>query len=83
VTGFGDRPVTEPHHRPSVADDVDAPVPGLVSGGPNAGIQDEYAAEHLQGRAPAKSFADHEDSYATNEVTIYWNSPALFVLAHF
>lgn len=83
VTGYGDRSVMEPHHRPSVGDDVDAPVPGLVSGGPNAGIQDEYAAEHLQGRAPAKSFADHEDSYATNEVTIYWNSPALFVLAHF
>lgn len=83
VTGFGDRPVMEPHHRPSVGDQVDAPVPGLVSGGPNAGLQDEYAAAHLQGKAPAKCFVDHEDSYATNEVTIYWNSPALFVLAHF
>ena len=83
VTGFGDRAVMEPHHRPSVGDHVDAPVPGLVAGGPNAGLQDEYAEIHLQGRAPARCFADHEDSYATNEVTIYWNSPALFVLAHF
>lgn len=83
VTGFGDRAVMEPHHRPSVGDDVDAPVPGLVAGGPNEGLQDEYAEVHLQGRAPARCFADHEDSYATNEVTIYWNSPALFVLAHF
>ena len=83
VTGFGDRSVMEPHHRPSVGDSVDAPVPGLVSGGPNSGLQDEYAEEHLQGSAPAQSFADHEESYATNEVTIYWNSPALFVLAHY
>ncbi|MCM3629051.1 glycoside hydrolase family 9 protein [Paenibacillus glycanilyticus] len=83
VTGFGSRPVKHPHHRPSEGDGVDEPVPGLVSGGPNLGIQDEYAREHLTGRAPAASFADVMESYATNEVTIYWNSPAVFVLSHF
>ncbi|MDR0314219.1 MAG: glycoside hydrolase family 9 protein, partial [Treponema sp.] len=34
VTGFGDRAYRFPHHRPSYADGVDDPVPGLVSGGP-------------------------------------------------
>ena len=35
VTGFGEKTVLHPHHRPSGADGVDAPVPGLISGGPN------------------------------------------------
>lgn len=83
ISGYGHSAMTHPHHRPSVGDGVDAPVPGMVSGGPNKNLQDEYAAKHLQNRAPAACYADHEDSYATNEVTIYWNSPALFVLSHF
>lgn len=62
---------------------MEAPVPGLVSGGPNAGLQDDYARDHLAGRAPALAFADVVETYATNEVTIYWNSPAVFVLSAF
>ena len=83
VTGFGDRPVMNPHHRPSVGDHVADPVPGLVSGGPDRGLHDEYVVEHLQGKPAAQCFADHELSYSTNEVTIYWNSPAVFVTARF
>ncbi|MBW4083117.1 glycoside hydrolase family 9 protein [Paenibacillus sp. S150] len=83
VTGFGAYPVMNPHHRPSVGDGAADPVPGLVSGGPNRGLHDEYAAEHLQGKPAAQCFADHELSYSTNEVTIYWNSPAVFVTARF
>lgn len=83
VTGLGSRPILHPHHRPSEGDGIEAPVPGLVSGGPNYGKQDEYAREHLADKAPAASFADVMESYATNEVTIYWNSPAVFVLSHF
>lgn len=82
VTGFGTKPILHPHHRPSEGDGVDAPVPGLVSGGPNCRLQDDYAREHLSGKAPAASFADVMESYSTNEVTIYWNSPAVFVLSH-
>lgn len=83
VSGFGHHAMSFPHHRPSVADGVKEAVPGMVSGGPNRNLQDEYAEAHLQGRAPAACYADHEDSYATNEITIYWNSPALFVLSHY
>ncbi|WP_407269762.1 glycoside hydrolase family 9 protein [Radiobacillus sp. PE A8.2] len=82
VTGFGDHRVMNHHHRPSVADNVIEPVPGLVSGGPNKKLQDEYVKKHLQGRAPAQCFVDHQDSYSTNEVTIYWNSPTVFVVSH-
>ncbi len=83
VSGYGSKSIQHPHHRPSEGDGVDEPVPGLLSGGPNQGLQDDYAREHLAGRAPAASFADIMDSYATNEVTIYWNSPAVLVLSHF
>ncbi|MBD8497826.1 glycoside hydrolase family 9 protein [Paenibacillus arenosi] len=82
ITGFGDHSVQHPHYRPSIADDTTDPVPGLVSGGPNAGLHDEISKKSLQGLPPAQCFIDHEDSYATNEVAIYWNSPALFVLSH-
>jgi len=79
VTGYGSKPVMFPHHRPSVGDGVEAPVPGMVAGGPNIGLQDSVAVEYLQGEHPACCFIDHKDSYSTNEMTIYWNSPAVFV----
>ncbi len=83
VTGIGSDAVMNPHHRPSVSDGIFEPVPGMVAGGHNRNLQDEYAKGKLQGLPPAKCFVDHEDSYSTNEMTIYWNSPAVFVAAYF
>lgn len=83
VSGYGVKPLMNPHHRPSVGDNVDLPVPGMVSGGPNKNLQDPEAKRALEGQPPARCFIDHIDSYSTNEVTIYWNSPAVFVTAHF
>lgn len=83
VTGFGSKPVMYPHHRPSSADGVEEPVPGLVSGGPNKELQDRYAQKRLTGKPPARCFIDSDLSYATNEVAIYWNTPAVFVAAYF
>lgn len=83
VSGFGIQAMSHPHYRPGVADGVEQAVPGMVSGGPNRNLQDEYAKAHLQGKAPAACYVDHEDSYATNEITIYWNSPALFVMSYY
>ncbi len=83
VTGVGDRYVRNPHYRPGIGDGIAEPIPGMVSGGPNHGLQDEIAEKELAGQPPAKCFVDHEDSYATNEITIYWNSPAVYVTAQF
>lgn len=83
VTGFGHKPVLDPHHRPSKGDSVELPVPGLVAGGPNSGLQDEFAQINLKNLPPAKCYIDHSGSYSTNEVTVYWNSPAVFVAAYF
>ncbi|MBN2221039.1 MAG: glycoside hydrolase family 9 protein [Vallitaleaceae bacterium] len=82
VSGMGTKSIQEPHHRPSVADEVSEPVPGLVSGGPCQGLYDDAAKAACQNQAPAKCFVDHLDSYSTNEITIYWNSPLVYVLAY-
>ena len=76
VTGHGDRPTMHPHHRPSEADDVADPVPGLLAGGPNPGQQDgcEYPASE-----PARSYVDDWCSYASNEIAINWNAPLAYV----
>jgi endoglucanase len=37
LTGIGYKQVMRPHHRPSIADKVYYPVPGLLSGGPHPG----------------------------------------------
>ncbi|MCL2003291.1 MAG: glycoside hydrolase family 9 protein, partial [Oscillospiraceae bacterium] len=81
ISGFGSRPMQNPHHRPSVA--VGQTVPGMVAGGPNSGGTggDRVLERAREGLSPMKSYIDDNGSYASNEVTIYWNSPVYFVLA--
>ncbi len=79
VSCFGGNPMMHPHHRPSAATGVC--VPGLLSGGPDSGLDDEVAQEHLQGQPAGKCFIDHVGSYSTNEICIYWNSPMVALLA--
>ncbi len=82
VTGFGEGAYKYPHSRPLDADGIDEPVPGLVSGGPNRRPGDPIAKELIPvGTAPMKCFVDRMESYSTNEVTIYWNSSAVYVTA--
>ncbi|MCL2092783.1 MAG: glycoside hydrolase family 9 protein [Treponema sp.] len=84
VTGFGAKPFMFPHHRPSYADGVDDPVPGLVSGGPNNRSPDGATKNAVPpGTPPAKFYLDFTPSASGNEIAIYWNSPAIFVAAYF
>ena len=81
LTGFGSKQVMHPHHRPSGADGVEAPVPGFIAGGPNMHKQDASQVEYASGH-PAKCFEDVEPSYASNEVCLNWNAPAVFVMGY-
>ena len=84
VTGFGESSVINPHHRPSGSDGIEEPVPGLISGGPNKGFTYPQTKEKLgEDVPPAKSYLDELSSADTNEIAIYWNSPAIFVGAFF
>lgn len=85
ITGYGENPMFYPHHRYWV-DEEDAgyppPPPGVISGGPNEGASDEATAFMVVKNARSKRYADDVRSYSTNEVTINWNSPLVWVSAY-
>ena len=66
-----------PHHRPSVADGIIEPIPGLLVGGPNPGRQDKcfYANEETE-----TSYTDDDCAYASNEIAINWNAPLVYLV---
>jgi endoglucanase len=79
LTGHGDNPPMFIHHRPSNADTIEAPVPGLLSGGPNVKQQDREYTDYKPGAAPMQSWADQTGSYASNEICLNWNAPFTYV----
>jgi endoglucanase len=68
VTGLGFRPPMHPHDRRSGGDDVSAPWPGYLVGGPHP---------------RATSWQDVQEDYRTNEVAINWNGALIYALAGF
>ncbi|MDR2693536.1 MAG: glycoside hydrolase family 9 protein [Chitinispirillales bacterium] len=78
VSAFGTKAMSNPHHRQSVAGKVGA-IPGFLAGGPNAGQQDSAHGVTYSSKLPAKSYEDAYKSYASNEVAINWNAPAVFL----
>ena len=76
VTGMGTRSTMHPHHRPSVADGIEDPVPGLLAGGPNPGMQDRC---HYDFTEPETAYADIDCAYASNEIAINWNAPLVYL----
>lgn len=73
VTQVGSRWPMNPHHRPSEADDVIEPWPGMLIGGPNA-------QDAKEKRPPARQWNDVKENFTTNEVAINWNAPLVFLL---
>jgi endoglucanase len=85
VSGYGENPLTNPHHRfwaKQANSSFPAPPPGALSGGPNSGIQDPYAAANLAGCKPQKCYVDNYQAYSVNEVTINWNAPLAWLSAY-
>lgn len=85
VSGYGARPMANPHHR-FWAHQLDAryppPPPGAISGGPNNTAMSDPVAAKLKGKcAPQTCWADETASYALNEVAINWNAPLVWVAA--
>lgn len=68
ITGLGERPPGFPHDRRSEGDDVDAPWPGYLIGGPHP---------------RATSWNDVAEDYRTNEIAINWNGALIYALAAF
>ena len=81
VTGYGIRSPQNIHHRICEADGVEAPIPGLVVGGPNPYYLEDCGKEKYPSLLPAKCYVDDVCSYSTNEIAINWNAPLAFVLS--
>ncbi|MEU5724467.1 glycoside hydrolase family 9 protein [Micromonospora sp. NPDC047738] len=85
VTGWGEQNAHHQHSRifaHQLDPDLPNPPDGSLAGGPNAALQDPYAANLLAGCQPMLCYVDDINSYSTNEVAINWNS-ALAWLASF
>jgi endoglucanase len=76
VTGFGEKSPMHPHHRPSASDDIEAPFPGMLVGGPNPGQQDKQELKNAAypSNYPDESYLDDTACYASNEIAINWNA---------
>lgn len=79
VTGFGTVSPENPHHRPSMA--AKTAQPGMLVGGVNSSKEDSAAKAYCASSPAAKCYIDNAESYSTNEITIYWNSPLIYLLA--
>lgn len=78
-TGYGTVSPENPHHRPSMA--VGKSMKGMLVGGVNQNLEDSAAKAYCQGLPAAKCYVDNSESYSTNEITIYWNSPLTYLVA--
>jgi endoglucanase len=56
----------------------------MLVGGPDSNFDengdDKVAKLNCKGAAPAHCYIDNDNSWSTNEVTIYWNSPLTLIL---
>ncbi|GGK87885.1 glycoside hydrolase family 9 protein [Rufibacter glacialis] len=79
LTGFGEKVTLHPHHRPSMADAVAEPVPGLLSGGTNANADKQDKCPGYTATSPDEMYLDSDCSYAANEIAINWNAPLVYL----
>jgi endoglucanase len=83
VSGYGTYSMQHPHHRfwaKDLANGFPPPPPGALSGGPNSNPTDTVALDAgLINQPPSKRYLDEIGSFSTNEVTINWNAPLVWV----
>ena len=78
-TGYGTVSPEHPHHRPSMA--AGKAMKGMLVGGVDQSLEDSAAKAYCQDQPSAKRYVDNSESYSTNEITIYWNSPLTYLLS--
>ncbi len=81
VTDLGTTFQMHPHHRPSGADGITLPWPGMLAGGPNQNASGDGITPTSPGTKPALCYADIQGAYGSNEEAINWNAPLVFILA--
>ena len=79
LTGSGSNSPMNIHHRPSVADGIIPPVPGLTSGGPQNNNHGGDGQTYPTPSYPATEYVDNSGSFSTNEIAINWNAPYAYL----
>jgi len=88
VTGYGTYREKNPHHRYwsyELDDTLPMAPDGVLSGGPNSGLQDPYVralgfVPGLKTNPSQRCFVDSIEAWSTNEVTINWNAPLAWIV---
>ncbi|MCR5586198.1 MAG: glycoside hydrolase family 9 protein [Lachnospiraceae bacterium] len=78
VTGTGTLSPEHTHHRPSQY--LEQTMPGMLVGGVDSALEDPYAKGVLSESPDAKCYVDNDQSFSCNEVTVYWNSPLIYMI---
>ncbi|MDW5312797.1 glycoside hydrolase family 9 protein [Rhizobium sp. PL01] len=82
VTGYGSVFAKNQHSR-WYAHQVDSTLPnppaGTLAGGPNSTLVDDVARARLKGCAPQTCYIDDIMAWGTNEMTINWNAPLVYI----
>lgn len=85
VTGYGARPMRNPHHRfwaHAIDPSYPAPPPGVLSGGPNSSVMTDPVATTMRGKCrPLTCWSDDALAFTQNEVALNWNAPLVWVTA--
>ncbi|WP_425348847.1 glycoside hydrolase family 9 protein [Pararhizobium antarcticum] len=82
ITGYGSVWAQNQHSRwyaNQVDDSLPNPPVGSLAGGPNSALVDDVAKEKLQGCVPQACYVDDIMSWGTNEITINWNAPLVYI----
>jgi len=86
VSGFGTRPLLNPHHRFwAKASDAryPGPPPGVLSGGPNSTSMGDDVARTMKGKCIGmRCWRDDIAAFTMNEVAINWNAPLVWVTSY-
>lgn len=79
VTGYGTISPMYPHHRPSMV--TKTVISGMVVGGANQKLEDSVVKSKCKNSPSALCYVDDYESYSTNEVDTYRNSPLIYMLS--
>lgn len=84
ITGIGTNYCKNIHHAPSFSDKIAEPVPGFLAGGPEMYLSDPVLQKTFtRNTPPALCYVDNTESYASNEIAIYWNSSLVSIAGFF
>lgn len=82
ITGYGTVFSKNQHSRwfaHQVDENLPNPPPGSLAGGPNSSLVDDISKARLNGCAAQQCYIDDINAYGSNEITINWNAPLVYI----